>query len=247
MSQMPGTGIGDMFAQKQKDVGAGLFTIPGPDQRRMGGGDMPQGGYGNYQPMGTGLAGGYGGYGGNGGNGGNDTAGLPAVSDPEQAYADMTRNQYLDYVKNFRGFEEDLLERAQNDTSLIDQARIDSADAAQLTAGMADRNASRYGVALTPAQRQQQGRRLQSANTLGGIQAVNDSRLAQKDANQAVIGDLINIGQGVNRSSLSSMQGAAANASQRKNAYDSAKAQSKAQTYSTLGSLGAAAIFAFAL
>jgi hypothetical protein len=101
-------------------------------------------------------------------------------------------------------------------------------------------------VNLTPAQRQQQERGLARANNLGLAQSVNDARIAQKEANQAAIGDLINIGQGVNRSSLSQMQGVAQSATQRKNAYDQAKAASKAQTYSTIGSLASAAIFAFA-
>ena len=68
-----------------------------------------------------------------------------------------------------------------------------------------------------------------------------DARVAQKDANRALMADLINIGQGVNRSSMGALSNAAGAASQRENAYRSAKAQSKAQTYGMLGSLGAAA------
>ena len=176
---------------------------------------------------------------------GNPNA-LPVVSDPEQAYADMTRQEYLDYIPNYRGFEEQLIQKAQTDTSLIDQARQDVGVAQGLTAGIAERNAQRYGAALTPAQRQQQSLQLQRANTLGGIQSINDARLAQREANTALLSDLINIGQGVNRSSQQQLGSAAADATQRKNAYTQAKAASKAQTYSTIGSLGAAAILAFA-
>ena len=178
--------------------------------------------------------------------GGDYVSQLPSVSDPDKTYADITRNDYIDYVKNYRNFEEDLLNRAQNDTSLIDDARVNAENAQGLMAGVADRNAARYGVNLTPAQRQQQERGLARANNLGLAQSVNDARIAQKEANQAAIGDLINIGQGVNRSSLSQMQGAAQSATQRKNAYDQARAASKAQTYSTIGGLASAAIFAFA-
>lgn len=179
-------------------------------------------------------------------NYGDYVSNLPNVSDPEATYAAITRNDYLDYVKNYREFEEELLERAQNDTSLIDQARENSTNAQGLMSGIADRNAGRYGVNLTPAQRQEQTRGLARANNLGQAQSVNDARIAQKELNQAAIGDLINIGQGVNRSSLGQMQSAAQNATQRKNAYDQAKAASKAQTYSTIGGLASAAIFAFA-
>lgn len=179
-----------------------------------------------------------------GGSGGLGS--LPNVSDPEAAYAQITRQEYLDYVNNYRDFEEGMIDRAQNDTSLIDAARTDAAAASGIATGISNRNASRYGAALTPAQAQQQTRSLDRANTLGGIQAVGDARIAQREANTRQLSDLINIGQGVNRSSQSQLGSAAANATQRENAYSQAKAASKAQTYSTLGSLGAMAIMAFA-
>jgi len=188
-----------------------------------------------YNPYGPAYTGGSGGLG-----------SLPNVSDPEAAYAQITRQEYLDYVNNYRDFEEGMIDRAQNDTSLIDAAREDSAAASGIAAGVSSRNASRYGAALTPAQAQQQTKSLDRANTLGGIQAVGDARIAQREANTRQLSDLINIGQGVNRSSQSQLGSAAQNATQRENAYSQAKAASKAQTYSTLGSLGAMAIMAFA-
>ena len=171
---------------------------------------------------------------------------LPAVTDPDKAYAAITRQEYNDYISNFRNFENQMIEEAQTDTSLIDSSRENAGIASGIAQGMADRNASRYGASLTPAQMQQQSARLQRGNTLGGIQSVNDARIAQRDLNQSKLADLINIGQGVNRSSLSQMGSAAANATQRKSAYDSAKANSKAQTISTVGSLASRAIMAFA-
>ena len=171
---------------------------------------------------------------------------LPTVSDPEQAYAAITRGEYLDYVQNFRDFENQLIQQAQTDTSLIDQARADAPMAAALTQGVASRNAARYGANLTPAQLQQRDLRLQRANTLGAIQSVNDARLAQREANTQLMSDLINIGQGVNRSSQNQLGASAQNFRNLQNSYTQAKASSKAQTYSTLGSLGAMAIMAFA-
>lgn len=172
--------------------------------------------------------------------------GLPTVTDPDKTYANITRQEYLDYVNNYRDFEEQMIEESQTDTSLIESARENAGIASGLAQGISDRNASRYGAQLTPAQIQQQTRGLARANTLGSIQSVNDATIAQDELNQRKLADLINIGQGVNRSSLSQMGSAAANATQRKNAYDSAKAASKAQTYSTLGSLGSMAIMALA-
>ena len=171
---------------------------------------------------------------------------LPAVTDPEKAYANITRQEYNDYVGNFRDFENQMIEEAQTDTSLIDSARENAGIASGLAQGISDRNASRYGGTLTPAQIQQQSAMLQRGNTLGGIQSVNDARVAQSELNQSKLADLINIGQGVSRTSLSQMGGAAANATQRKSAYDAARASSKAQTISTVGSLASMAIMAFA-
>jgi hypothetical protein len=116
-------------------------------------------------------------------NGGDYVDQLPAVTDPDKTYANITRQEYLDYVSNYRDFEEGMIERAQNDTSLIDAAREDVATASTLASGVADRNASRYGAALTPVQMQQQTKSLDRANTLGGIQAIGDARLAQREAN----------------------------------------------------------------
>ena len=177
---------------------------------------------------------------------GGQIGGLPNVSDPEKTYANITRQEYLDYVSQYRDFEEQMITEAQTDTSLIDASRENAQIASGIAQGVSDRNASRYGAALTPAQAQEQRRALERGNTLGSIQSVNDARIAQRELNQNKLADLINIGQGVNRSSLSQMGSAAANATQRKNAYDSAKAASKAQTMSTVGSLGAMAIMAFA-
>ena len=50
---------------------------------------------------------------------------------------------------NYRDFELGLIDKALTDTSLIDQAKEDRDRASALTAGMAERNRSRYGAALT--------------------------------------------------------------------------------------------------
>ena len=58
--------------------------------------------------------------------------------------------------------------------------------------------------------------------------------------------DLINIGQGLNRTSQNQLGNAAQDQKAREMAYDNARAAHKANTYSTIGSLGAMAIFAMA-
>lgn len=169
---------------------------------------------------------------------------LPEVTDPRKTFSEITRGEYNDYVRDFRAFELEQIEKARTDTSLIDAAREDSAMAGQIAGEVAERNLSRYGGQLTPAQMQQQGRSLQRNTTLGSIQALSDARIAQREANQRLLSDLINIGQGVNRASQSQLGQAAADQSSREQAYRNAKASSRAQTYQTVGTLASAAILA---
>ena len=180
---------------------------------------------------------------GTGGSGSSDPV-LPTVNDPDKVFADITRQEYLDYVKNYREFEQKLIEKATTDTSLIDTAIEDAAVSEKRTTDIAKRNLSRFGATLTPAQEREMQRSIERGTTLGGIQSVADARIAQRDANQKLLADLINIGQGVNRTSLAQLGSAAADATQRNNAYRQARANHRSQTYSAIGSLGATAILA---
>lgn len=164
----------------------------------------------------------------------------------DKIFADITRQQYEDFVANFGGFEDSLIARSKNDTSLVDQAKIDTVKASELSKGIASRNASRYGIGLAPDQLKARDTNLQRQNTLGGSDAINNARLAQKDLNTSLQDGLIDIGNGVQSAALGQLGSSAADATARKNAYTQAKAQSQANTYSTIGSLGAAAILAFA-
>ena len=171
----------------------------------------------------------------------------PSGDDPEALLAYMTRADAIDYENDYGQFERDLVERARTDTSLIDSAKVDSGKASALMAGVAKRNESRYGVSLTPAQRQQQEASQRRGQALGTGQAVNNARLAQKDLNSSLLGGVVDVGQGVYQRSMGALTSAAANKNSLDNAYKAAKAQSKAQTYSTIGSLGSSAIIAAAV
>ncbi len=165
------------------------------------------------------------------------------TEDPDDIYARMTRMEFDDYVKNYREFEEEQLELAQTDTSLIDQARQDSdpmsrTNLGDVARGAQERNRERYGVSLNSAQQSALANTNRMGSALNQAQTMNDARLAQEEANRSRLAQLIDIGQGVNSSAQDQMGGAAADATQRKNAYTQARAQHKAQTYSTLGSLG---------
>ena len=71
---------------------------------------------------------------------------------PDKIFADITRQQYEDFIANFGGFEDNLIARSKNDTSLVDQAKLDTTKAVGITKGIADRNASRYGIGIAPDQ-----------------------------------------------------------------------------------------------
>ena len=165
---------------------------------------------------------------------------------PDKIFADITRQQYEDFIANFGGFEDNLIARSKNDTSLVDQAKLDTTKAVGITKGIADRNASRYGIGIAPDQLKARDSNLQHQSALGGSDAINNARLAQKDLNTSLQDGLIDIGNGVQQSALGQLSSSAQTAAARNNAYTQAKAQSTANTYSTIGSLGAAAILAFA-
>ena len=171
---------------------------------------------------------------------------LPEVSNPDKAMADMTRQDYIQGRQDFDQFEQALVKKAQTDTGLIDQAREDATTSQQLAQGIAERNRQRYGTNLTAVQQQQQDLSNQRGSALGTTNAINNARLVQSDQNRAMLGDLINIGQGLNRSSMDQLGVAAQNDVARKNAYRQAKAANKASTYQAVGSLASTAILALA-
>ena len=150
---------------------------------------------------------------------------LPSVTNPEDTFAQITRQDYMDFIDNFRDFEEKLL-KATDDTSLMDKAREDQVRQNQIAQQIQQRNIERYGGAgLSNAQRQQQQRNLQLGGQLGLTNSLNNARIQQREINNATLNELIGIGQGVNQSSLSGLGDASAMAAQRAAAYKNAKAQ----------------------
>jgi hypothetical protein len=158
-------------------------------------------------------------------NQGASNLGLPNVDDPEATFAGITRQDYQDYISNFRGFEERLLSLTDDD-SLVKQAREDQATQNRIAGEVQQRNLERYGGGgLSAAQRQQQQRSLQRGGQLGMVNTTNNARIRQREVNNALLNELIGIGQGVNQSSLSGLGDASAMAANRAAAYKNAKAQ----------------------
>lgn len=174
-------------------------------------------------------------------------AGLPQVTDPEQTYADITRTDYENYVRDYRDFENRLLD-ARDDTSLVDRAETDAAEQNRIAREIQQRNIERYGGAgLTAVQRQEQAKALSLGGATNQAGMLNNARIAQREINQATLADLINIGQGVNRNALQGLGDASAMAARKESAYRSAKAAHKSQMIGLAGSLGTAALLAFAI
>jgi len=172
---------------------------------------------------------------------------LPVVEDPEKVYADMSRQDFDNYLKDYRGFEQKLID-SRNDTSLVDRAPGDIAKQNELAAGMQQRNISRYGGAgLSIAQRQQQQAGLQRQGQLGLAGGLNTSRIAQREVNQRTLSELINIGQGVNRTANQGLATASQNSAQKAAAYKNAKAAHSSQMMGMGAQIGSLALMAFAI
>jgi|MDSZ01.2.fsa_nt_gb hypothetical protein len=169
-------------------------------------------------------------------------AGLPDVKDPEATFAGITRQDYLDYIQNFRDFELNLLSMTEDD-SLRQRAVEDQRRQNEIAAEVQQRNIERYGGAgLSNAQRQQQQVTLQRQGELGVANSSNNARVRQREINNALLNELIGIGQGVNQSSLSGLGQASSLAASRAAAYKNAKAQHHSSMAGLGGSIIGAAI-----
>jgi len=149
---------------------------------------------------------------------------LPDVKDPEAAFANLTREQYEDYIKNFDEFETNLIAKTK-DTSIIDQSRKDTDRQNQISKDIQKRNRERYGGAgLTNAQKSEQDRATQRGGALAYTDNVNNAREKQSDINNALLRELVGVGQGVNANALSGLGNASSLAASREAAYKNAKA-----------------------
>ena len=167
--------------------------------------------------------------------------GLPNVEDPDKEFSQILRQDYNDYIGNFRDYEKRLLGMT-DDTTLIDRARETAPQQADIAAGVQARNLERYGGGgLSQAQLQQQQRAAQRGRQLSLANTVNNARVQQRSTNQALLQELIGIGQGVNARALEGLGTAAQGEVQRRGAYKGAKAQYA----SNMTNMGASVLAAF--
>ena len=161
---------------------------------------------------------------------GNNAA-LPYVSDPEETFAGITRDEYLSRLTNYGDFEEGQINKALTDTSLIDQARDSSATSSALTKGIVQRNTERYGASLNPAAEKARNNALTMGNTLNTTGAVNRARINQQDANTTSLARLMAVANASYGESIKGLGTAATNAAKSNQAYKSAKAQNTANNW----------------
>jgi len=161
---------------------------------------------------------------------------LPEVTDPNKAFADVTRGQHEYLIREFRPFEQSLV-GSIDDTSLVDAVPEDVREQSRIAREIDERNRSRYGYDRTAVEQREVGREAQRAETTGLAGGLNDARLAQRNRNQSLRASLVNIGQGINREALGQMSSAASMETQRNNAYRADRAAAKAQRWGFLGQL----------
>ena len=161
---------------------------------------------------------------------------LAEVDDPEQLFADVAQ-QRDEFVRSYvRPFQDALIEQLDS-TALVDQAPEDAARQSDIQEGVARRNLSRYGVEETAATRNARNTSNQLTRNLAEADAVNNARLQQRTQNQNLLGQLVNLSLGADKTALGMLGQASSLQGARESAYTSAVASSKAQRYGFVGSL----------
>lgn len=171
----------------------------------------------------------------------NDAAGLMNVNDPDKVYANILRDDYATYINNFREYEKRLLDMTDSE-ALIDRSRENAKKQRQIAADIQKRNLERYGGGgLSAAQLQEQQRSAQRGGALSAVDTINNARVRQREINQALLQEVVGIGQGVNARALEGLGTAAQGAVARRGAYKNAKAQYA----SNMTNMGASILAAF--
>lgn len=103
-----------------------------------------------------------------------------------------------------------------------------------------------YGLQLTGAEQEDLNVRTLANNALGRAQEINTARIAQRQRNENLRNDLVNIGRNIESNSASALSDAADSKARREIAEDQMEAQQKAQAITGVASLGATALIAAA-
>lgn len=147
----------------------------------------------------------------------------------------VAREQFERYMQRFAPQEEAIL-GTQDDTAAQDGAQ-DAQQNAQRSRAALERMRQRYGVKQTAPQSKAEGQQFQQNSTLGTLSAGNMGRQMDEDRRFNLQGNMLNIGNNLQQSAQGGLTTSANNAAAREQAYQSARAQHKANQWGILGSL----------
>ena len=173
-----------------------------------------------------------------------------AKNNPDEARAALTRAQWRMFEDQFRGYEDQALERGMDRgraSRAATQAETDVADAFDATGGMASRRLSRYGQGLSAEEERAANRNRTLAQAATATAAGNTARRQTREHQDALISDLGNLGQGISSSATQDLGAAGGMAAGRRQAHQQAQAAQPSTAQRTIGGAasGAAAGSAF--
>jgi len=171
---------------------------------------------------------------------------LASLGDPDE-YLSRLMDERMAFSGSFKSFRDAQISKLKGlPEDMQTKARERTPALLQKSAEIQERNLQRYGANVSGATREDFLRRqnLDEARAMTG--AVNLAGRQGREIQEAGLMSYLNIAQGVSNSALSTLGEASKRAATRDANYRIQKSQRKAQTYNMLGSLGTAAIMAFA-
>lgn len=143
----------------------------------------------------------------------------PGSSVDQQAYSEMSREDFDRYINDFTGVEDEILNEVDNpqlrDRKITD-ARESANSAFDVSEGIASRNASRYNQDLSPDAEAVMKRKFGMQRALATVTAANDTRENVKNNDFASMARSIALGSKL-RGEASGLAGSAADAEVRQN------------------------------
>lgn len=154
---------------------------------------------------------------------------------PDNILAGITNREQQRFTQLYRPLQQDLIS-SLNDRSIVDGARATAAGAGEAGEARTLRNLRRYGLQQSPVEAQQAQRMAQIGQSLDFDSTINDARIEQKERNDGLRRQLIDVGRGVSDTANSGLGQAAGLQAQRDANNAANKAAGKAQTTQMLAS-----------
>ncbi len=130
-----------------------------------------------------------------------------------------------------------------NSTALVDSAKATaSVDNTEINYQRGVRQRARMGVTATAGQNSAADYNTKLGTTLTNDGNINRAHIVQKERNDALLGDLVNVSRGISTDAINSASSAAGSEGQRDANNANIAAQNKAQQNQTRGSIAAMAI-----